>query len=116
MNTNIDQSKTPPYYGRLPTDSLHRLKDKWGCQRKYLEEQCRALLTHLDEAIEATRLASPVRSSDQHFNPDGSERSRLGTDQINQLSEERLLEARIWSRCRFDGPRQDEEQQQLWAT
>lgn len=91
------------------------MKDKWGCQRRYLEEQCSALLAHLDEAIETTRLASPVRSSEQPFNPDGSQRTRRGADQINQSNEERLLEARIWSRCRFDAPRPDE-QPQLWAT
>jgi hypothetical protein len=113
--TAIVQSKSPPFYGRRATESLHTLKDKWGCQATYLEEQCTELLAHLDAAIEATRLASPVRSQRQPFNPDGSQRNRRAADRINASNEERLLEARIWSRNRFDAPRSDDEPR-LWAT
>jgi hypothetical protein len=67
---------------------------QWGCQTTYLEEQCGELLAHLDAAIEATRLASPVRSQRQPFNPDGSQRNRRAADRINALNEERLLEAK----------------------
>ena len=113
--TRIVQSKSPPFYGRRATESLHTLKDKWGCQTTYLEEQCGELLAHLDAAIEATRLASPVRSQRQPFNPDGSQRNRRAADRINALNEERLLEARIWSRYRFNAPGADDEPR-LWAT
>jgi hypothetical protein len=111
----IIQSKIPPFYGRRPTESLHLLKDKWGCQTAHLDEQCRELLSHLDDAIEATKLAAPERSQTQPFNPDGSDRKRHTADQINPLNEERLLEARIWSRYRFDAPHIDDEPR-LWAT
>ncbi len=104
-------SKTSPFDGLSPAESLHKLKDH--CHESYLGEECRALFEHLHDAIEATEHAARIRK--QPFNPDGSRRDRRAADKINQLNEERLLEARIWSRWRFDGPPTGEEST-LWAT
>src|SRR5213594_4006108 len=104
-------SKTSPFDGLSSAESLHKLKDH--CHESYLGEECRALFEHLHDAIKATEHAARVRK--QPFNPDGSGRERRAADKINQLNEERLLEARIWSRCRFDGPVTGEEPA-LWAT
>lgn len=107
-------SKTPPFYGRSATESLHTLKDAWGRQASYLGEQCDELLAHLDAAIKATSDASPMRSTRQPFNPDGSLRERRAADRIHPSNEERLLEARIWSRWRF-GVRPTGEEPRLWS-
>jgi hypothetical protein len=106
-------SRKPPFYGQSATDGLHTLKDDWGFQKRYLEEQCRALLENLDVAIKRTEDASPTRSQKHPFFPDKSARTR--PDQIDPKNEERLLEARIWSRWRFDGP-PTAEQPRLWAS
>src|SRR2546428_12235072 len=63
-------SKKAPFYGRFATESLHKLKNDWGHQKRYLEEQCQALLEHLDDAISATWAESPTRSLRQPFYPD----------------------------------------------
>jgi len=88
------------------------LKNDWGCQATYVGEQCRELLAHLAEAIEATEEAAPMRL--QPFNPDGSGRKRRAAGRMDPSSEERLLEDRIWSRWRFD-VRPTGEEPSLWA-
>src|SRR2546428_649379 len=103
-------SKTSPFDGLSPAESLHKLKDH--CHESYLEEEGRALFQHLHDAIKATEHDARIRK--QPFNPDGSRRERRAADKINQSNEERLLEARIWSRWRFDGPATGEEPA-LWA-
>lgn len=108
------RSKTPPFYGRSATESLHTLKDDWGCQASYLGEQCHELLAHLDAAIKATWDASPMRSPRQPFNPDGSLRERRAAAQIHPSNKERRLEAEIWARWRFS-VRPTGEEPRLWS-
>src|SRR5689334_4369821 len=45
-----------------PTEGLHVLKNRF--QKKYMGEQCEALLINLDDAIEHTLRMAPVRDRD----------------------------------------------------
>jgi hypothetical protein len=74
-----------------PADGLHRIKDRF--QKTYMAIQCEILLKGLDEAIDATLKAAPVRQQGYLVDHSGAKSPRLP---------EGALERRIFERWSAD--------------
>jgi len=79
-----------PFYGKVPEDGLHVLKDAWD-RKLYMGEQSRALAERLSEAIEATARAAHERTQ-------GFQLSRRCVAAMHDRSRERRLEAALLTR------------------
>lgn len=80
-----------------PTDGLHVLRNAWT-QRSFMAEHCRALAAGLEDAIRATRLATPHRPRrGKDFCIDSASHvGRKGLEEIDPKSEERRIEALLY--------------------
>ncbi|HWL07316.1 MAG TPA: hypothetical protein VNQ76_02775 [Planctomicrobium sp.] len=81
---------SPPFYGHLPQQGLHLLKDAWF-QKSYLRQHSEQIAQHLEEAIDATFHAAQVRSGNFRL-------SRSPNQQMHETSRERRLEAAMLQR------------------
>lgn len=88
-----------------PKDGLHALRNAWT-QRSRIAEHCRALASGLEDALRATRLATPRRPGrGKDFCIDSTSHvGRKGIEEIDPKSEERKIEALLYQAYGPTGP------------
>jgi len=94
---------TPPFYGFTVKDGFHVLKQGWT-QKSHFAAQCEALLKDFSVALEATKVAAPLRGMKPKPYFPGNQRtaaSAMGSNQRERKIEASLLDR--WKRGKLSG-------------